>query len=151
MKTYKTLNDARTAAKDAPAVMSIVEIEHAAEGRCYIHVKVPMKSLALALEAKPIPEIRRLIAEYSVHTEAEIAADRERYLREHTNCERCNKQIDGNTAYSQQEWSNKLKVIAFYCEPCRALLSAVGAGEFTALEERASVRYSHEPYTKEDF
>lgn len=151
MQTHKTLEDARIAAKAIPGIHCIIEIEHATEGRCYIKAKVPMKHLGLALKAQPMPEIRRLIAEYSVRTEAEIVADREQYLREHIHCGRCRKQIDGNTAYSQQEWFGKTKVVAFYCDSCHALLSAIGAGEFTELQERASARHSHGPYTKEDF
>ncbi|HKT87775.1 MAG TPA: hypothetical protein VJQ59_05035 [Candidatus Sulfotelmatobacter sp.] len=151
METHRTLEDARIAAKAVPGIHCIVEIDHATEDRCFIKVKAPMKSLELTLKAKPMPEIRRLIAEHAVRTEAEIAADREQYLREHTHCERCRKQIDGNTAYSQQEWFGKMKVVAFYCDSCRTLLSAIGAGEFTELQERSTARHSTEPYTKEDF
>lgn len=152
MTTHKTLEDARIAAKGMPEVMlsCIIEIEHTTEGRCYIKSKAPMANLAVALQQKPMPEIRRLVAEHSILTESEIASTREKALREHIKCERCGKKIDGNTAYSQQEWYRKMRVTAFYCEPCRALLASIGAGEYTELQERASVRHGYEPYTTED-
>jgi hypothetical protein len=152
MTTHKTLEEARIAAKATTDVVlvCIIEIEHSTEGRCYIKCKAPMASLALALREKPMAEIRKLIAEHSLRTEAEIAADREQYLRERIKCDRCGKKIDGNTAYSQQESYMRTRVTAFYCEPCRALLAGIGEGEYTALQERAFARPSYEPHTKED-
>ena len=77
------------------------------------------------------------------------------YLRDNTRCERCRKKIDGNTAYQQQEWSrfgrNKIKVTAWYCDDCHQLLISIGAGEYTAMEERAGVVPSYEPAYKGEF
>ncbi len=151
MTTHKTIEDARAAAKANPAVLRIIEINHASEGRCFIGCKAPLKSLEIALRNKPMPEITGLIAEYPVRTESEIASEREQYLRDNTKCERCGKKIDGNAAYSQQEWFGQARVVAHYCDSCRALLSAFGAGEYTELQERANARHGHEPYTKDDF
>lgn len=157
MQTHKTLEDARIAAKAERGIDCIVEIDHATEGRCFIKARVPMKNLESALKTNPKPEILRLIAEHSILTKSELAENeiklaalREEYLRNNTRCERCGKRIDGNTAYSQQEWVGKHKARAFYCEPCRALLSAIGQGESTDLEERSRARPRYEPYTKED-
>ena len=69
-------------------------------------------------------------------------------------CERCGRQIDSRTAYRQQETdylgASKIKVTAYYCEHCRQLLNNIGAGEYTALEERASADQDNTPYYKED-
>ena len=77
LQIHKTLEDTRIAAKAIPGIHCIIEIDHTTEGRCYIKAKVSMKNLEFALRAQPMPEIRRLIAEYSVRNEAEIIADRE--------------------------------------------------------------------------
>jgi len=69
-------------------------------------------------------------------------------------CERCGRQIDSRTAYKQEETdyigASKVKVIAYYCDHCRQLLNNIGAGEYTALEERASADQDNTPYYKED-
>lgn len=151
MTTHRTIADARAAAKIDTRVRYIVEIDHTSEGRCFLGVMVPMNTLAVALRNKPMPAILRLVAEHPVLTDAETAEARAQALRDHTNCERCGQQIDGNTAYSQHEWFGKVKVVAYYCVPCRQLLSAIGAGEYTELQERASARHSQDPETKGDF
>jgi len=138
MTTHKTLDGARMAAKSGQ-VRSIVEIDHATEGRCYIGVRATMAALNVALAHKPMAEIKRLIAEHTILTDTEIAASREQALRDHTHCERCAKKIDGNAAYSQQERYMGHAVRAWYCEPCRNLLANIGVGEYTALQERAAV------------
>lgn len=57
-------------------------------------------------------------------------------------CERCGQQVDSRTAYHQIErgWfgGREIKVKAYYCKDCHQVLSAVGAGEQTALEDRAT-------------
>jgi len=151
MRTHKNIEDARTAAKATPGVLRVIEIEHAIKGRCFIGVRAPMKALEVALRNKPMPEIKRLIAEYAILSETESAIAREKELRENTKCERCGKKIDGNTAYSQQEQYRGMRVMAHYCESCHGLLSSIGAGEYTELQERAAARSSYEPYTKEDY
>lgn len=54
-------------------------------------------------------------------------------------CERCGTEVRMD-AYSQTEWTrfNNLPVqfTAYYCEPCRELLKAVGDGEHTAMDDR---------------
>ena len=151
MTTHKTLTDARTTAKANSEIRYILEIDHTSEGRCYIGVKAPLAALKIALDRKPMAEIKRLIAEHTTLTTEEIKAAREQALRENTKCERCAKKIDGNTAYSQQEQYMGHKVTAWYCESCRRLLSNIGMGEFDGLQERASAGGSREPYTPEDY
>lgn len=150
MTTHKSIEAARGAAKTTPEVHCIIEIDHATEGRCYIGCKAPMKSLEIALRNKPMVEIKKLVAEHSILTASETAAIREKDLLEHTKCERCGKKIDGNTAYSQQESFQRMRVTAWYCDACRKLLAMIGQGEYTALQERADARPGYEPYTKED-
>lgn len=149
MTTHDTLNQARIYAKALSGARCIAEINHSTFGRCYIVVKVPVASLRSVLRSNPIPEIQSIIAEHSIYTPAEISAMRTEALR-NSHCERCYASIDGNTAYHQREWSQGMQVTAFYCESCRTLLSAIGAGECTALQERASSRGCTEPQTKQD-
>jgi hypothetical protein len=151
MTTHKTLDAARIAAKSDRQVRSIVEIDHATEGRCYIGVRATMAALNVALAHKPMAEIKRLVAEHATQTAEEIKTAREQVLRDHTKCERCAKKIDGNAAYSQQERYMGHAVRAWYCEPCRRLLSNIGMGEFDGLQERAGAGGSREPYTNEDY
>jgi ribosomal protein L37AE/L43A len=67
-------------------------------------------------------------------------------------CDRCGATVD-STAYSQTETaylgSSRIKVTAYYCNHCEALLKGIGAGEVTAMQERSSGA-SYEPYTKSD-
>ena len=150
METHKSLDEARAAAKVNPSIARIIEINHSTEGRCFIKAKAPMETLRIALKSKPMAEIKSLIAEYPVLTEAETAEARRESLR-HERCERCGKEVDGKTAYSQQEWYRGVRVSAYYCDSCHRLLSAIGAGEHTALQERATERHSVEPETKQDY
>ena len=150
MTTHTTIEAARSAAKDL-ALRNIIEIEHATAGHCYIVTKCPMQILATALRAKPMAEIKRLVADHEVLTPAEQKAEREQFLRDHSECERCGAKVDGNTAYSQKERFAGNVVTVYYCETCRGLLQAIGAGEYTAMQERAATRYSREPETKGDF
>ena len=151
MTTHKTLETARTAAKVNSEIRFVLEIDHATDGRCFIGAKAPMAALQIALDRKPMAEIKRLIAEHTTLTAEEIQITREQALRENTKCERCGKRIDGNTAYSQQEQYMGHKVTAWYCDSCRGLLANIGMGEFDGLQERASAGGSREPHTKEDF
>jgi hypothetical protein len=69
-------------------------------------------------------------------------------------CERCGTAIDSRTAYHQQEpmaFSGKtVKVITYYCDPCRHLLTEIGRGEYTPMQERATDRPDNTPTYKED-
>lgn len=155
MTTHATLEEARQAAY--VTIRTIVEIEHEERGRCYIKVKSTLAQLqdAIRRSGKSIPGIVRYIAEHPVMTAEQIEAARVAYLRDNTRCERCATQIDGNTAYSQWEHSRlggqRTRVIAHYCDSCKALLKAVGAGERSWMEERAADVPSAEPYTKQDW
>ena len=64
-------------------------------------------------------------------------------------CERCGADVrpDG---YHQTEHSQYGKIIAYYCSSCRQLLTQIGAGEHTAMQERAGDRPDNTPQTKED-
>ena len=69
-------------------------------------------------------------------------------------CERCGATIDTRKAYHQQErmsWGGKtISVTAYYCHDCRALLTQIGAGERTAMQDRATERPDNTPTTKQD-
>jgi len=70
-------------------------------------------------------------------------------------CERCGQMVDTRVAYHQMErgWfgGREVKVKAYYCKDCYQVLSAVGAGERTALEDRATEAPDNTPETKSDF
>jgi len=69
-------------------------------------------------------------------------------------CDRCGATIDTRTAYMQQErghYAGKtVTVAAYYCDSCHTLLTAIGKGEHTALEDRAADNPDNTPYTKQD-
>lgn len=69
-------------------------------------------------------------------------------------CDRCGAKIDTRTAYSQRERTHycgkTVPVAAYYCDACHTVLSAVGKGEHTALEDRAADMPDNTPYTKQD-
>jgi len=69
-------------------------------------------------------------------------------------CERCGAKIDTRKAYRQREHGrlggSVVPVIAYYCDDCRNVLHAVGAGEYTAMQERAAEMPDMTPATKED-
>ncbi|MEP0846054.1 MAG: hypothetical protein HRF50_04435 [Phycisphaerae bacterium] len=151
MTTYPTLDEARRAATSE--TFEIVEIDHARDGRCYVCCRSSAQGLRAALARAPVVEIVRVIGGHTIKTAEQIEAERVAYLREHCTCERCGVHIDGNVAYRQEEWGRlggrAVPVTAYYCDPCRVLLQAVGQGEYTAMHERAVDVPSVEPYTKE--
>ena len=69
-------------------------------------------------------------------------------------CERCGAAIDTRTAYHQQErmsfGGGTVKVAAYYCDHCRQLLTMIGKGEHTPMQERATDRPDNTPTYKED-
>ena len=154
MTTHETLEQARDAAASVAAAAAIIEIDHATQGRCYIVAKCGVDALRKALAARPMPEIQRVIADHDTLTEADRAARTAELLRTETRCERCHKQIDGNTAYSQEErtsWGGRsVRVTAYYCDSCRSLLQSIGAGEYTDMQARASEQPSMEISHKAD-
>ena len=52
-----------------------------------------------------------------------------------TYCNRCGKKLDSRNAYSQKEG----RFLSHYCDKCVTLLSSIGRGEFSAMEERRRV------------
>ena len=68
-------------------------------------------------------------------------------------CERCSASLDTRKAYSQKEWSyfggKRVQVTACYCNSCEQVLTTVGAGEVTPMEERATEKPSYEAYKGE--
>jgi hypothetical protein len=150
MDTYKTLDQARAA--KGQIAQCILEIEHQTAGICFIGSKAPMSLMQAALKAKPMAEIIRVIAEHDHRDEAQIASDNARMEAEadaHRKCERCGEHV-GHDAYRQTENSRYGKVTTYYCDSCRQLLTQIGAGEHTAMQDRASDRPDNTPYTKED-
>jgi hypothetical protein len=65
-------------------------------------------------------------------------------------CDRCGRVVDDD-AYSQVQNYRGYKVIAYYCDNCRQLLTSIGAGEYTAMQDRADDRGDNTPDCKEDF
>lgn len=103
MTTHQTLTAAQAAAVTGYGhghIVSIVEIDHATQGRCYIGSRVPMATLA----TKPIPEILRMIAEYPVIRAA--------YVPPPSCCGRCGDTIPDD---------------ADYCASCQRLFAIWGA------------------------
>ena len=86
-------------------------------------------------------------------TPEQIAACK-KWQKENTHCDKCNAKVDPDTAYKQTEWSRfggkKIKVTAYYCAACHAVLHAVGAGEYNALQARAGNVPSAEKVTLDD-
>jgi hypothetical protein len=145
MTTYPSLQTARA---DAPAkgAITIIEIDHVTDGRCYIGSRVPMTTLATHLGHPSLADIARLITEHNVRTE--------QIERHDETCERCGCQVDGATSYRQQEWTrlvgSRVQVTAYYCMRCAGLLGSIGQGEYTGLAEHATDIPSVELTTKID-
>lgn len=143
MRTWTSKESAEKERQDG--AVNIIAIDHATQGRVYIQSRSTMAVLQAALDRKPIPEIVKLVAEYP------LPAPTPEVVEHH--CDRCGK-IVPETAYHQTEWTrfgvSKVKVIAYYCVSCAQLLHAVGAGEQTAMQDRAANVPSYEPTTKED-
>lgn len=55
-------------------------------------------------------------------------------------CERCGATLDTRKAYHQQERTSyggkTVLVVAYYCDSCRQLLTAIGMGEHTPMQDR---------------
>jgi hypothetical protein len=69
-------------------------------------------------------------------------------------CERCGTAIDTRKTYHQQErmsfGGGTVKVAAYYCNHCRQLLTEIGKGEYTPMQERATDIPDNTPTYKED-
>jgi Zn finger protein HypA/HybF involved in hydrogenase expression len=69
-------------------------------------------------------------------------------------CDRCGARIDTRTAYTQQErdyFAGKtVQVAAYYCDSCHTLLTAIGRGEHTPMEERTEERPDNTPHTRQE-
>lgn len=154
MTTHPTLEAARQTADRT--IVSIIEVTMESGERAYLQCKATLAGLrgAIAKSGKGLPGVATLVAEHTVRTPKEIEAAHRAELRDHCHCERCGAKLDGNTAYSQQEWDRlggaRVKVRAYYCTSCTALLTTIGAGERTAMQERAAAVPPVEPYTKQD-
>ena len=144
LTTYTSLDEARINA--TPDTSCIIEIEHVTDGRCYIRARASINVMRAAQHRYPITEILDIIGEHTVETPEQI----ESALREHCCCERCGKQLAVAGSYHQQEQSRWGIVTAYYCESCRRVLTAVGAGERTAMVDRASADAGYEPHTKSE-
>lgn len=146
MNTYKTLDEARTA--KGKIAHCILEIEHKDAGICFVGSKAGIGAMKKMLEINPGKEIVRIISEYDCRSDAQIAADNAA-MDKNRHCERCGTHVS-KTAYHQTEKGPWGKVTAYYCDSCRQLLTSIGAGEYTAMQERADERPDNTPYTKED-
>lgn len=72
-----------------------------------------------------------------------------------TTCARCGTTLDIRKDWKQKEWikfgGNKVQVDAYYCQPCKSLLTAIGRGEVSEIESRQNDITSGELVTKNDF
>ena len=89
-------------------------------------------------------DVAALVDDARVFVHAEYEAEKARQAAEDAKpidcteyCERCGKVIDPATAYGQMENMMGVRVKTYYCGDCHELLSTIGAGEYTALEEAA--------------
>lgn len=102
MTTHQTFAAAQAATQCGIglSIVSIIEIDHATQGRCYIGSRVSMATLA----THPIPEILQMVAEYPV--------TRAVYVPPPPRCQRCCAPVPETTDY---------------CASCRRLLAMWGA------------------------
>jgi hypothetical protein len=154
MDTYKTLDQARQA--KGSIAQYILEIEHRDNGCCYIGCKINAQIMRGCLARKPMPEIVRVISEHDPRTDEQVEKENDKIRADHNahlTCERCGCHVDPS-AYHQTETANfggqSVKVAAYYCNSCRQLLTQIGAGEYTAMQERANETPDNTPQTKED-
>jgi len=130
MTIHQTLEEARQATDSR--IRAIIEIEHVEHGRCYVKTLGTLAQLqdAVRRSGQALPGVVRMVAEHAVKAPEQIEAERAAHLRDNTRCERCGTKVDGNTAYSRQEWirrsGQRIRVIAHYCESCRVVLQAWG-------------------------
>jgi hypothetical protein len=150
MDTYKTLNEARTA--KGKIAHCILEIEHKDSGICFVGSKCGIKAMQYSIDHSPKGAIIRTIAEHDCRTDAQVTIDAEMVNAEmdkNRRCDRCGTHV-AKTVYSQKEGSQWGPVTVYYCDSCRQLLTSIGAGEHTAMQERADERQDNTPVTKED-
>lgn len=152
MTTHQTIESARTAAN--AETVAIAEIDHATAGRCFVCLRGTVAYLRKVVADGRIPEVTSVIAAHDKYSPAAQQQMRDHYLSEECKCERCRVKVDGRTAYRQQEWTRfggqAVRVVAYYCANCRTLLTGIGAGEHTAMQDRAGHVPSIEPVTKSD-
>ena len=74
MNTYKTLAEARAIAACNNKVVSVIEIDHATDGRVFTLWATTMDFLKAVLKKKPMPEIVKLVKEYDPMTPEALAA-----------------------------------------------------------------------------
>lgn len=71
-----------------------------------------------------------------------------------TRCTRCVTRVDRETAPSQMEWgrlgSTRVRVRAYYCDACYRLLTTIGRGERSAMQDRAAAHPDFTPDGKQD-
>jgi len=142
MTTYKTLDDAR-ADRENKGMYTIVEIEHVEEGIFFIGLKCSLDILKSNLST--VPEIKSIIKEHGLLSDAEI----KKMSDDNRRCEKCGKRVN-EKAYSQVEWHQGYKVITHYCDDCTKLLKTIGAGEYTAMQDRSADKTIDVPSHKQD-
>lgn len=71
-----------------------------------------------------------------------------------SHCRRCGAAVDTRRAYHQQErvslGGGTATVATHYCDRCRRLLTGIGRGEHTPMQERATEMPDNTPTHKED-
>jgi len=155
MNIYQTLEGIRakiaTLPKNRVECVLLVETDDGETG--YVGFTVSRPELEPRLREL---KIRKILAEHTVQTADEILADaiaeQARFaeiMASPVECDGCRAEMP-RTGYWQWEGSQWGLAKAYYCETCRRVLGAVGAGEYTALQERAGEPASIEAETKGD-
>lgn len=136
MNHFATIDEAREHAAEMGIWQgSVIEFDHATEGRRFLVCRGHIDDVQDAGN----DSIASCVAEHALDPEGDAEIDE--FLNDHR-CERCGCSVDADTCYSQLESTARLgiegKALAYYCESCRALLSASGQGEQTDLENRCN-------------
>ena len=142
MMTHATRDEAMAA---APAdCRALVHVRLTTGGDAWICARCGVAALREVASRKTIPGIAAILG----------GEDYTRPVQdEPIHCGKCHAAVPAD-AYSQQEWSRwggkAIRVTAYYCADCARLLRAVGAGEYSAMQERAGAVPAAEAATKED-
>ena len=98
----------------------------------YVHPKISYMTVSAWEAFKKAMKAKGFTAISYKNVEAVVELEEADYL---TYCVRCGKKLDTRTAYSQREG----RFLSYYCVKCVTLLSSIGRGELSAMEERRRV------------
>jgi len=83
-------------------------------------------------------DVEAILADAKAYYKAQEKEEEEKEIEQVERCKNCGKVVDPTVAYSQMEMYQGVKVLTYYCDDCHRLLSTIGAGEYTPLEETAA-------------